>query len=129
MYALVCVCVHVCVCVCVCVCACICARSQGLPQEWYIQRPFKSGNLIHRLIKFSLADWLRIAEDILACPLENQVCAYVCACVCVEVCVHVCVPTVLLREKIFMNFTNVQVVKILLYFSIGAPNSPENFPT
>ena len=37
-------CVHVrciCVCMCVCVyCACVCARSQGIPQEWYIQRSF-----------------------------------------------------------------------------------------
>ena len=44
----VCVCVRVCVCVCVCVCMCVrvrcacacagvCARSQDIPQDWYIQ--------------------------------------------------------------------------------------------
>ena len=36
-----CICVFVCVCVCVrvCVCACagVCARSQDIPQDWYIQ--------------------------------------------------------------------------------------------
>ena len=36
-----CICVFVCVCVCVCVCcASVCARSQGIPQELYIQRLF-----------------------------------------------------------------------------------------